>query len=128
MRVISNKIHFNNSGRACGFSEPKLHSYNKGHSIQQFSSVAEDVKVSSYSVYVCIMYAVGMNVLCMYACMYVCMYVCTGYVRMYVCMNVWMYVCMYVCVYVCMLQIYGMSFMYPTTLYTFYNKDEDKLG
>lgn len=46
------------------------------------------------------MYVVGMNVLCM----------------------------LHVCVYVCMWQIYGMSFMHPTTLYTFYNKDEDKLG
>ena len=82
MRIISNKIHFDDSGRACEFSEPKLHSYNKGHSIQQFSSVAEDIKVSSYCMCVC-MYV------CMYECMYSCMYVC-----MYVCM--FMYVCMYV--------------------------------
>lgn len=46
MRVISNQMLFDESGIACGFSEPVIHSYSKGKSPEQFSSVQDWIEVS----------------------------------------------------------------------------------
>ena len=48
MRVISNRMLFDSSGVSYGFSHPVIHSYNKGHSAEQFSTVFDEVKVRTY--------------------------------------------------------------------------------
>lgn len=46
MRVISNEMVFDESGVACGCSEPVIHSYSKGKSPEQFASVQDWIEVS----------------------------------------------------------------------------------
>ena len=48
MHIISNQMKYDESGLTCGFSEPVIHSYNKGHNQEQFSRILDDIKVSVY--------------------------------------------------------------------------------
>ena len=48
MRIISNRMLFDSSGVACGFSHPVIHSYNKGRFGEQFRTVFDEVKVHVY--------------------------------------------------------------------------------
>lgn len=44
-RVISNSMIFDDSGVACGFTEPVIHSYSKGKSPDQFVDVQDWIEV-----------------------------------------------------------------------------------
>lgn len=48
MRIISNRMVFDDSGVVCGFKEPVIHSYSKGKSPEQFVDVHEWIKVSQW--------------------------------------------------------------------------------
>ena len=47
MKVISNQMLFDDSGEACGFTEPVIHSYSKGKSPEQFDTVHSWIEVGT---------------------------------------------------------------------------------
>ena len=47
MRVVSNRMLFDDSGVACGFTEPVIHSYSKGKSPDQFVGLQDWIEVAT---------------------------------------------------------------------------------